>query len=97
MLVLKRGRLFKILDKINCNAYRVDLLGEYDINTTFNVCNISLFDISDNLKSNPFEDQMYDIIKTTSKDLLQGPIERHTRSRANKPNSRLYLNFLGQS
>ena len=69
--MLKRGGLFQILDIIIDNAYIVDLLGEYDVNTTFIVCNyISLFDII-NFKLNPFEDQRYDMMQTTSKDLCK--------------------------
>jgi hypothetical protein len=31
---------FQILEKINDNAYKVDLLGEYNVSATFNVSNL---------------------------------------------------------
>jgi hypothetical protein len=48
---------FQILEKINDNAYKVDLLHEYDVSATFNVSNLTLFDISDDSRSNPFEER----------------------------------------
>ena len=38
---------FQVLAKINDNAYKVDLSGEYGISPTFNVVDLSLFDIGD--------------------------------------------------
>lgn len=40
-LVLRADRPFKVLERINDNTYKVDLLGEYDILATFNVWDIS--------------------------------------------------------
>jgi hypothetical protein len=45
---------FQILEKINDNAYKVDLPGEYNVSATFNVSNISPYDAGDDLRSNPF-------------------------------------------
>jgi hypothetical protein len=36
---------FHITKKINNNAYKVDLLGEYEVSATFNVFDLSLFDV----------------------------------------------------
>jgi hypothetical protein len=38
---------FQILDKINDNAYKVDLPGEYNVSATFNVFDLSHFDEGD--------------------------------------------------
>lgn len=47
-------RPFQILEKINDNAYKVDLLGEYNVSTTFNVSNLSPFDVGEDSRSNLF-------------------------------------------
>ena len=39
--------LFQIIDRINNNAYKVNLLGEYGVSVTFNVSDLFLFDIGD--------------------------------------------------
>jgi hypothetical protein len=36
---------FQVLERINDNAYKLDLLGEYNISATFNVSDLSLFDV----------------------------------------------------
>lgn len=53
---------FQIIAKINDNAYRVDLLGEYDVSITFNVSDLSYFDFDtgSNLKMNPFKERVND-------------------------------------
>jgi hypothetical protein len=40
---------FQIIERINDNAYKIDLLGEYDVNVTFNVV-----DVGDDSRSNSF-------------------------------------------
>ena len=40
---------FQVMAKINDNAYKIDLLGEYGISPTFNVADLSLFDAGDDL------------------------------------------------
>ena len=37
---------FQIIKKINDNAYKVDLSGEYGVSATFNVFNLPLFDLT---------------------------------------------------
>jgi len=37
MLHVRSAGSFKILNKLNCNTYVIDLLRDYDINCTFNV------------------------------------------------------------
>jgi hypothetical protein len=77
---------FQILEKINDNAYKVDLPGEYNVSATFNVSDISPFDVGEDSRSNPFEERANDGNQggPSLKDPLQvldGPI---TRSRAKK-------------
>ena len=43
---------FQILEKINQNAYKVDLLGEFNVFATFNVAYLSPFDVGDDSRSN---------------------------------------------
>ncbi|KAL4283643.1 hypothetical protein GQ457_16G018750 [Hibiscus cannabinus] len=50
----RKGGPFQILERINDNAYRIDLPGEYNVSSSFNVDDLSPFDISDS-RSNPFE------------------------------------------
>jgi uncharacterized protein YkvS len=54
--------LFQIIEKINDNVYKVDLPGEYDVSAIFNVADLSLFDVGDDSRSNPFEDRGDDAI-----------------------------------
>jgi hypothetical protein len=46
---------FQILERINDNAYKVDLPSEYGVSATFNVFDLTLFDVGDDWRSNPFE------------------------------------------
>ena len=50
---------FQVLERINDNAYKIDLPGEYNISATFNVADLSLFDAGDealDLRSNPLQE-----------------------------------------
>jgi hypothetical protein len=48
---------FQVLERINDNACKLDLPGEYNISATFNVSDLSLFDIGDDSRLNPFEER----------------------------------------
>ena len=48
---------FQVLARINDNAYKLDLPGEYNISATFNIFDLSPFDVSDNSRTNPFEEE----------------------------------------
>lgn len=53
--LLPRGDgAFQVLERINDNAYKLDLPGEYNVSTTFNVNDLSPFDVGDDLRANPF-------------------------------------------
>jgi hypothetical protein len=46
---------FQVLERINDNAYKVSLQGEYDVSVIFNISNMFLFDVDENSRSNPFK------------------------------------------
>jgi hypothetical protein len=76
---------FQVLERINDNAYKLDLPGEYNVSATFNVTHLSPFDVGDDLRANPFQEEGNDGDQgTTSKDLVQVPIGPVTRARAKK-------------
>uniref|UniRef100_A0A2N9FI46 Reverse transcriptase n=1 Tax=Fagus sylvatica TaxID=28930 RepID=A0A2N9FI46_FAGSY len=77
---------FQILEKINDNAYKVDLPGEYKSFATFNVSDLSPFDAGEDSWSNPFEERGNDGNQggPSLKDPLQVPDGPITRSRAKK-------------
>ena len=59
--MLKGDGPIQILKLINDNSYKVDLLGEYDVTATFNVYNLSLFDLGDDSRSNSFKERQDDL------------------------------------
>ena len=81
---------FQILEKINDNAYKVDFPGEYNVSATFNVIDLYLFDVGEDLRSNPFEERGNDesfggsIGEVTVHDPLNVPDGLITRSKAKK-------------
>ncbi|XP_038979001.1 LOW QUALITY PROTEIN: uncharacterized protein LOC120109324 [Phoenix dactylifera] len=49
---------FQVIARINDNAYKLDLPGEYNVSTTFNVSDLSLFDAGDeDSRMNPFQER----------------------------------------
>jgi hypothetical protein len=53
---------FQILERINKNTCTVDLLGEYSVNDTFMIYDISLFDVGNDSRLNSFEERGDDTI-----------------------------------
>ena len=47
---------FQGLERIIDNAYRLDLQGEYNISATFNVTDLSPFDVGADLRTNPSQE-----------------------------------------
>ena len=77
---------FQVLECINDNAYMLDFLGEYNVSATFNVTDLSPFDVGDDLRTNHFQEKRNDE-GTTNKwnaDPIQFPIGLITRAQAKK-------------
>ncbi|XP_065874727.1 uncharacterized protein [Euphorbia lathyris] len=47
---------FRVLQRVNDNAYKIDLLGDYNISATFNVSDLSFYDADTDSRSNPLEE-----------------------------------------
>ena len=76
---------FKVLEKVNDNAYKLDLPGEYQVSATFNVRDLTpyLDDTEDlDLRTNPIQPGENDVIHERLVPSL-GPI---TRARAKEIN-----------
>jgi hypothetical protein len=85
----RRDGPFQILERINDNGYKVDLLSEYGVSATFNVSDLTLFDVSDDSRSNPFEERGDDADQPNTKrnhanNPLEVPIGPITRAREKK-------------
>jgi hypothetical protein len=44
------------VEHINDNAYKLDLPGEYGVSASFNVADLSSFDVGDDLRANPSQE-----------------------------------------
>ena len=75
---------FQVLDRINDNAYKLDLPGEYNISATFNVSDLSPFVVGHNSRTNPFEERGNDENQQAFKDPLYVPVGPITKVRSNK-------------
>ena len=66
---------FQVLARINDNAYKLDLPSKYNISATFNVSDLSLFDVANDLRMNPFEERRNDENQQAPlKDQLHVPV-----------------------
>ena len=85
--LLPRGNgPFKVLECIHDNAYRLDLPDEYNVSATFNVTDFSLFDVCDDLRTNPFQEEGNDggMAKEWSANPLEIPLGPMTRVKAKR-------------
>ena len=75
---------FQVLECINDNAYKLDLPGEYNVSSTFNVTDLSPFDVGDDLRTNPFQEGGNDgsMGRKWSVDPLEIPLGPMTQARA---------------
>ena len=77
---------FQVIERINDNAYRLELPGEYQVHGTFNVTDLSPFDVGDEQElkrgDSSFKEGGNDeVVKEIELSLPAGPI---TRSQAKK-------------
>ena len=84
---------FQVLERINDNAYKLYLPGEYNVSATFNVSDLSPFDVGDDLRTNPLQEEGNDEIKDKTitstwdeaySDPIQVPVGAITRARTKK-------------
>ena len=75
---------FQVFERINDNAYKLDLPGEYNISATFNVSDLSPFDVGDDSRTNPFEERGNDENQQAFKDPLHVPVGPITKARSKK-------------
>lgn len=60
---------FQILEKINYNAFKIDLPDKHQVNSTFNVSDLSPFYLELNSRASPFQEEGNDtIMDATFKD-----------------------------
>ena len=74
---------FQVLERINDNAYKLDLPGEYNVSATFNVSDLSPFDTGEDLRTNSSKEggNDEDIKDQVSSPIPVGPV---TRARAKR-------------
>ena len=47
---------FRVVTRINDNTYKLDLPDEYNVSASFNVSDLSPFDVGEDSRMNPFEE-----------------------------------------
>jgi len=67
--MLREDDPFQILERINDNVYKVNILSEYGVSATFNVFDLSFFSVSDDSRSNSLEERRDGVIQTIPKNL----------------------------
>ena len=77
---------FQVLARINDNAYKLDLPGEYSVSASFNVSDLSPFDAGDDLRANPSQEEGNDgnSIKEIKEDGIQVPVGPVTRAKSKR-------------
>ncbi|XP_057811644.1 uncharacterized protein LOC131025876, partial [Salvia miltiorrhiza] len=78
---------FQVLERINDNAYKLDLPGEYNVSASFNVTDLSPFDVGDalDLRTNPLQEEGNDAAQgSLVQDPVHVPVGPVTRARAKK-------------
>ena len=82
---------FQVLERINDNAYKINLPGEYGVSAIFNVADLTLFDTDFDSRSNPLEERGddVDLPRNTSKDPLHVPNDPMTLIRSKQGQIRI--------
>ncbi|KAM7519337.1 hypothetical protein LguiB_018299 [Lonicera macranthoides] len=84
---------FQVLERINDNAYKLELSGEYNVSATFHIFDLSPFYTGDDLRTNPFQEEGNDEDAASTgsstrierySDPIQVPVWPITRARAKK-------------
>ena len=81
---------FQVVERINDNAYKLNLPGEYNVSASFNVSDLSHFDACVDSWSNPFQEGGDDVILAasgsvqTTTDPIHVPVGPITRHKARK-------------
>ena len=56
-LLLRGDGLFQVVTRINDNAYKLDFPDDYNVSATFNVSDLSPFDVGEDSRMNLFEER----------------------------------------
>jgi len=84
---------FQVLERINDNAYKIELPNEYNVSTTFNVSDLTLWDVDGeaDLRINPFEEgeSGENMARNKGKKTLEGLGGPMPRARTKKANEAL--------
>ncbi|XP_042444031.1 uncharacterized protein LOC122029149, partial [Zingiber officinale] len=75
---------FQVLERINDNAYKIDLPGEYGVSATFNVADLSPFDVGDedlNSRTNSPKEGGNDVSQEEALKGIGGPMTRSKTKR----------------
>jgi len=86
---------YKVLERIGDNAYKLDLPGEFQVSATFNVSDLSHFDVDLNSRTNSLQEEGNDSIQGSSTPLkdkdeaLETPRRPITRSQTKEFNDKL--------
>ncbi|CAJ2636512.1 unnamed protein product [Trifolium pratense] len=93
---------FQVLARINNNAYKIELPGEYGVSAPFNVADLTPFDVGDdlNLRSNSLQEGGNDeeIIQQDLNEAIQGlggPMTRERAKKAKEGLTNLITNLMG--
>ena len=80
---------FQVIERINDNAYKIELPGMYGVSATFNVVDLNPFDVGDgwDSRTNPSQERENDMNHDQRISIPQGPI---TKTRAKKLQQTLF-------
>ena len=66
---------FRVLERVNDNAYKLDRPGEYGVSATFNIAHLSPFDAGSDSRTNPFEEGGDDVTQQAKENqVLKDPL-----------------------